>query len=200
MKMERRVNWVTVLSYVALIAIGFAAALGMLAITGQVRFGNNAPAWVQAVGSIAAIVAAGLIPLWHGRVKRREVIQSLIELISYARFPATLMLAQFEGGFGGPRLILAHLTQLHKAFDSVNYVDIPNRSLAVGVQQAATAVAALKEIQELFLKKGEMKKDRGIEIVQKYIAMFDNAMAEAIKATGQRPRHFGYATLVLPDE
>jgi hypothetical protein len=158
------------------------------------------PAWVQAVGSIAAIIAAGLIPLWHGRVKRREVTQSLIELISYARFPATLMLAQFEGGFGGPRLILAHLTQLHKAFDSVNYVDVPNRSLAIGLQQSATAITALKQVQEIFLRKGELKKERGIEIVKKYMTMLDGAVAEAIKATGQKPRDFSYDTIVLPDD
>ncbi|MBK0052741.1 hypothetical protein [Stenotrophomonas sp. S39] len=158
------------------------------------------PAWVQAIGSIAAIIAAGLIPLWHARVRRREVTQSLIELISYARFPATLMLAQFEGGFGGPRLILAHLTQLHKAFDSVNYVDVPNRSLAIALQQSATAVSALKGIQELFLRKEEMKKGRGIEIVKKYLLMLDRAVEEAIKATGQRPRDFNYDTIVLPNE
>ncbi|PSD21298.1 hypothetical protein C7E15_00025 [Stenotrophomonas maltophilia] len=110
------------------------------------------------------------------------------------------MLAQFEGGFGGPRLILAHLIQLHKAFDSVNYVDVPNRSLAIALQQSATAVSALKEIQELFLRKEEMKKGRGSEIVKKYLLMLDRAVEEAIKATGQRPRDFNYDTIVLPNE
>lgn len=200
MGLETRIDWRKVWVYAALIATGFMLAFGLLGLIGPVSFGKDAPAWVQAVGSIAAIIAAGLLPLWHARVKRREVSQSLIELISYARFPATLMLAQFEGGFGGPRLILAHLTQLHKAFDSVTYVDIPDRSLAVAVQQAATAVGALKAIQELFLRDGGIKKARGIEIVQKYIAMFDSAMAESIKATGQRPRNFSYENLVLPDE
>lgn len=200
MEMKAPIAWKKVAIYSALIAAGFAIALALLAVIGQVHFGKDAPAWVQAVGSIAAIIAAGLIPLWHERVKRREVIQSLIELISYATFPATLMLSQFEGVFGGPRLIAAHLNQLQKAFDTVNYVDIPDRSLAIGVQQAATAVTALKEIQEMFLKNGEMNKERGSALTQKYLDIFTDALKVAIDATGQRPRNFGYKKLTLPDD
>lgn len=184
----------------------FAGAFLVWALMSRPPSGHNPPAnidwpaWVQAVGSVAAIIAAGLFPLLHSWVRRREVTQSLIELVSYARFPATLMIGQFEGTFGGPRLIRAHLDQLHRAFDSVSYVDIPDRTLAVGVQQAATAVIALKQIQELFLNKGEMDKERGIKLVQKYISMIDGAVNDAIDATGQKPRNFGYAARSLPNE
>ncbi|HEL3784046.1 TPA: hypothetical protein UM046_004323 [Stenotrophomonas maltophilia] len=62
MDLRKRINWVTVFVYVALIAIGFAAALGMLGLTGQIVFGKDTPAWVQAIGSIIAILIAVAVP------------------------------------------------------------------------------------------------------------------------------------------
>ncbi|WP_423169700.1 hypothetical protein [Stenotrophomonas maltophilia] len=62
MDLHKKINWATVFVYVALIAIGFAAALGMLGLTGQIVFGKDAPAWVQAIGSIVAILIAVAVP------------------------------------------------------------------------------------------------------------------------------------------
>ncbi|WP_329861262.1 MULTISPECIES: hypothetical protein [Stenotrophomonas] len=50
------------LLYVALITAGFGAALGLLSLTGQISLGKDAPAWVQAIGSIVAILIAVAVP------------------------------------------------------------------------------------------------------------------------------------------
>lgn len=42
---------------------------------------NNAPAWVQAFGSIAAIIAAGLFPIWHFEVQERKRQQDLLKVM-----------------------------------------------------------------------------------------------------------------------
>lgn len=62
MELRNRINWVTVFVYVVLIALGFVAAIGLFGITGQIQFGKDAPAWVQAIGSIIAILIAIAIP------------------------------------------------------------------------------------------------------------------------------------------
>lgn len=59
---RNRINWITVLLYVALITAGFGAALGLLSLTGQISLGKDAPAWVQAIGSIVAILIAVAVP------------------------------------------------------------------------------------------------------------------------------------------
>jgi hypothetical protein len=107
------------------------------------------PAWVQAIGSIAAIIAAGLIPL------ARQSQETGGHTVPHrADFLCAISSDTDAGAVRGrirrPRLILAHLTQLHKAFDSVNYVDVPNRSLAIALQQSATAVSAPRRSRNSF--------------------------------------------------
>ncbi|MCI1053758.1 hypothetical protein MOQ19_09570 [Stenotrophomonas maltophilia] len=78
MDLRKRINWGTVFVYVALITIGFAAALGMLGLTGQINFGKDAPAWVQAIGSIVAILIAVAVPATqHFLSSRKQQQESL---------------------------------------------------------------------------------------------------------------------------
>jgi len=62
MESRHRINWATVLVYVVLMALGFAAGIALLCITGQIQFGKDAPAWVQAIGSVVAILIAVAVP------------------------------------------------------------------------------------------------------------------------------------------
>lgn len=71
MESDTRIIWATVLLYVSLISVGFIVAMVMLAIIGQIHVGKDAPAWVQAVGSIAAILVAVYVP-WK---QRRNALQ-----------------------------------------------------------------------------------------------------------------------------
>ncbi|MDF4024100.1 hypothetical protein P3W24_03830 [Luteibacter sp. PPL201] len=48
--------------------------------------GSDAAAWVQAVGSVAAIVAAGLLPLWHERCKRKAQRQEWLSNLTALAF------------------------------------------------------------------------------------------------------------------
>lgn len=43
----------------------------------------NTPAWVQAVGSIAAIIAAGLIPYQHEQVRTRKQKEDLLASVAW---------------------------------------------------------------------------------------------------------------------
>ncbi len=71
-KMER-INWKRAFARAGLMATGGAIAFVLLGFTGQIQFGKDAPAWVQAVGSIAAIAAAIAIA-WNERsVAKSEI-------------------------------------------------------------------------------------------------------------------------------
>ncbi|WP_164280634.1 hypothetical protein [Stenotrophomonas indicatrix] len=76
MELKSRINWKTVSIYTSLIATGFAAAFVLLAFTGQVRFGKDAPAWVQAVGGVVGIAVAIAIPLTTSRRDERRKEQA----------------------------------------------------------------------------------------------------------------------------
>lgn len=76
MELKSRINWKTVSIYAGMIATGFAAAFVLLAFTGQVRFGKDAPAWVQAVGSVVGIAVAIAIPLTTSRRDERRKEQA----------------------------------------------------------------------------------------------------------------------------
>ena len=145
-------------------------------------------AWAQAILSVAAILVAACIPWWQSYLTRRTNARSLIELIAFSALPAILMRRQFEGERGGPRLIQASLEQLRCSFESINYLDIPDRTLAASVQQAATAVSVLLKIQNLFIEKGGLKKKQVLKIVLQHIELIDVALADAMSATGIRPR------------
>ncbi|HHA2436739.1 TPA: hypothetical protein ACOECM_000905 [Stenotrophomonas maltophilia] len=68
-----RINWKRAFARAGLMATGGAIAFVLLGFTGQIQFGKDAPAWVQAVGSIAAIAAAIAIA-WNERsVAKSEI-------------------------------------------------------------------------------------------------------------------------------
>lgn len=72
MEFVQKIRWTRVLSDTALVLGGFLIAFGLLGLIGPVSFGGDAPAWVQAVGSVAAIVFAVLVPRWHRAADRAD--------------------------------------------------------------------------------------------------------------------------------
>ncbi|WP_230080652.1 MULTISPECIES: hypothetical protein [Stenotrophomonas] len=73
MELNKRFNWTRICLNAALVATGCIFAFVLLAFTGQIQFGKDAPAWVQAVGSIAAIVAAIVIASNERSAAKREM-------------------------------------------------------------------------------------------------------------------------------
>lgn len=76
MELKGQINWKTVGIYSGLIGSGFVAAFVLLAFTGQVQFGKDAPAWVQAVGSVVGIGVAIAIPLTTSRRDEKRKAQA----------------------------------------------------------------------------------------------------------------------------
>ncbi|KOF00675.1 hypothetical protein [Stenotrophomonas geniculata] len=76
MELNHRIQWKKVAIYTCLIAVGFTIAFVLLAFTGQVQFGKDAPAWVQAVGSVVGIAVAITIPLTTSRRDERRKEQA----------------------------------------------------------------------------------------------------------------------------
>lgn len=72
MEWKNRIDWKWTFVSAGLIATGFIIAFVLLAFTGQIQFGKDAPAWVQAVGSIAAILVAIAIPAWQRAEQRAD--------------------------------------------------------------------------------------------------------------------------------
>lgn len=62
MELLNKISWNRVLSYAILIAVGFLFAFTLLGVVGPVSFGGDAPAWVQAVGSVLGIGIAIAVP------------------------------------------------------------------------------------------------------------------------------------------
>ncbi|UYB51178.1 hypothetical protein OCJ37_14405 [Xanthomonas sp. AM6] len=157
-------------------------------------------AWAQAILSVAAIFVAAKLQRWQAQDASREKMHSCIELISFATFVASLMERHFEGKkIGGPRVIHAELVQLCRAFDSINYMDIPNRQLAVCVQRAASTANTLRSIQELLLEHKKLDQERSLGIIKKHSAALDSLLGEAMKATGVRPRDLNEQKELPPD-
>jgi hypothetical protein len=77
MTTRKKVRWITVLMYVLFAYVGFSLALLVLWLTGSISLGKDAPAWVQAVGSIVAILIAVAVPATQhfltDRKQRQEV-------------------------------------------------------------------------------------------------------------------------------
>lgn len=70
--------WV-IWAFLAIGALGWAVQV-VIAATGM----NDAAAWVQAFGSIIAIFAAGLFPIWHQRLQQRAGLALTDELLETA--------------------------------------------------------------------------------------------------------------------
>jgi len=62
MELLNKINWNRVLSHAIFIAVGFLFAFALLGVIGPVSFAGDAPAWVQAVGSVLGIAIAIAVP------------------------------------------------------------------------------------------------------------------------------------------
>ncbi|PPU60020.1 hypothetical protein XacyCFBP1159_13245 [Xanthomonas arboricola pv. corylina] len=63
-----KISWARALVISGWMSAGAALAFGVLGFIGQIRFGKDAAAWVQAVGSIAAILIAVAVPAAQHRL------------------------------------------------------------------------------------------------------------------------------------
>ncbi|MDX3932670.1 MAG: hypothetical protein QHC77_12120 [Stenotrophomonas sp.] len=73
--MERKISWLRIAQDIFLVGLGSATAVTAMIFAGPIRLGNDAPAWVQAIGSIAAILIAILVPAiqhWLSSSRRRD--------------------------------------------------------------------------------------------------------------------------------
>jgi len=72
MEGKERINWNKAFARAGLMATGGTVAFVLLGFIGQIQFGKDAPAWVQAVGSIAAILVAIAVPAWQRSEQRAD--------------------------------------------------------------------------------------------------------------------------------
>lgn len=82
MKFLKKIRWTRIMGDASLLSTGFLVAFIALGLIGPVSFGGDTPAWVQAVGSVAAIVFAVLVPRWHRAAdksdrERKEAFEAL---------------------------------------------------------------------------------------------------------------------------
>ncbi|WP_416056933.1 hypothetical protein [Stenotrophomonas maltophilia] len=126
------VRWINVVLMWTCIAIGFVSAYALALYPVRIWVDKEAgqiwPAWVQAVGSIAAIIAAALIARWQ---RRSEMQQKELEELAKARSMASFLYKDFsrwaekaedvEGpvvmfgvdGYTIPQTIYDHMRDLH---------------------------------------------------------------------------------------
>ncbi|WP_158506617.1 hypothetical protein [Xanthomonas arboricola] len=72
MKAERGISLVRAFKNAGWMAAGAVITFGALGFIGPINFGKDAPAWVQAVMSVAALVGAVFIPRWLDAKKRAD--------------------------------------------------------------------------------------------------------------------------------
>lgn len=83
MKYFSNVDWRRVTTYAGLPVVGMLAAFTLLAFIGPINIGDAWPAWVQAVGSVAAILVAIGIAVHERQVAKAEAAhRSHLEMLS----------------------------------------------------------------------------------------------------------------------
>lgn len=138
MELIRPINWVTVLLCVLLISLGFIAALGMLGFTGQIKFGRDAPAWVQAVGSVVAIFVAIIVPVMiHSRERAVDKEKDTLRARGFAL--TVLPLAE------------NFLRQLRSAKNTLNEESDDMPEFNDAARAAGVPIALQKMVQELHI-------------------------------------------------
>ncbi|PPT88910.1 hypothetical protein XarbCFBP8149_07395 [Xanthomonas arboricola] len=85
MDANTKISWERALKASGWMTVGAVLAFGALGIIGQVHFGKDAPAWVQAVGSVAAIVAA-IIIAWLQHHQSRSDLEARDRRDEIARY------------------------------------------------------------------------------------------------------------------
>lgn len=72
MAVDEEISLLNITLNVLLVSTGFAMAFWVLSLTGQVRLEKDAPAWVQAIGSVVAIFVAVIVPARQRRQQRAD--------------------------------------------------------------------------------------------------------------------------------
>lgn len=80
-----KISWIRALKASGWMTGGAVLAFGALGIIGQIRFGKDAPAWVQAIGSVLAIAVAIAVLLWVQRRERQLALEDKrLRVISFS--------------------------------------------------------------------------------------------------------------------
>ncbi|MEA9605731.1 hypothetical protein QY702_04515 [Xanthomonas campestris pv. plantaginis] len=78
MEAERRIKVRRVIAAVVLLALGAAFGFGLIGVVGPTHLGRDAPAWVQAIMSVATLAGAVIIPRWLDKQKRADAADQYI--------------------------------------------------------------------------------------------------------------------------
>lgn len=93
MVVDLKVDWRWAIATSGWIMFGAALALGVLCIIGPIHLGKDAPAWVQAIGSVMAILVAVIVPfiLSYQERGRRDRDQALrAKSLAFVLLPAVV--------------------------------------------------------------------------------------------------------------
>lgn len=158
MALKKRIDWTKVGIYTGLIIVGFVSALLLFVFTGQVQFGKDAPAWVQAVGSVAGIAVAIAIPLTTSRRDERKreqtdaskartfalhLIPQADKLHSRLRSVNLLMMTRDDNSISGALKMLRKATELDAWGYQLHELGRPRDLLQRSIAAAAEALTLL---------------------------------------------------------
>lgn len=89
MEAMRRIRWASTLWASGWMVVGAFLVFGAMGLIGPIHFGKDAPAWVQAIGSIAAILVAIAVPYVQRKAELRETRRA--ELLKARSLGAALL-------------------------------------------------------------------------------------------------------------
>jgi len=116
-------------------------------------------AWVQAVGSVLAILAAAWFPIWHRRRELSRQLNNYVQMLSVAQAQALAdasLLWQHVDNVADFSWSNTRWDPIIKALEGIEYHLLPDFRLFVPVQDAlADAVACKKIMADAILRAGQ---------------------------------------------
>ncbi|WP_329763953.1 hypothetical protein [Stenotrophomonas geniculata] len=147
MSITRKISWLIVLTFAACISFGILIGFILLAIIGPVNIGDSMPAWVQAVGSIGALLLAIYVPVRIRCADRFDRYREAVEWVEeLARISENNLRKPIEYGLpsGPPHPQLAIVNK------SLQFRS-ENGNLPVSIQQpVASAAESGRKLQDLW--------------------------------------------------
>ncbi|WP_139370329.1 hypothetical protein [Xanthomonas axonopodis] len=186
----RGINWSRTLKASAWMVAGAGLAFSALGLIGPIHFGKDAPAWVQAVGSVLAIMVAVGLPYWHEARNSRTRSRDLVELMMYALSVASMgkkILQDPEKRSRG--WAVNSFDTVIGAMRSVNYLDTPHPVLAISLQQTQLVMTTLASYIEHARKIDALPTQTQLDTMfDRHIRVIESAIEYSTKTTGAKAR------------